>query len=437
MYKYSIVTMSDADSESEFLDNSKKPKLRKIKRKRMSKSKRKNNFQVTHRRKSYIWIGVLLLVAVIVIIYFASIYNTHQTRRPYTPSKRQKKSILILNWRDEKVPRPWSRNCTIDIVNTNKPSRALKRHKNYEAVIMNSTAENVLFGSELIPYHMNSQLLIFATQKPLQFENRTSLEHSNFGVYNKSMSYSLKSDFIWHSYKIVRKNDSKIVAPALKTQWDGPQEKFRKEHMMEFFLGEVKESSHLALTVLNRPCQPARNELVRRIQENIDVHTYGECGVYNCSGETSCRFLPNRRANRTYKFYLAFEEELCMDYVGENFYKALGGRIVPVVFGGANYERFAPPQSYINARDFASIRDLTEYLVYLDQHPEEHVKYFTWHEKYIIQESPFDVEEICDFLQTADSQNTFNSSLEGPGRILSWLNENKCEPYELPPAWLS
>ena len=45
---------------------------------------------------------------------------------------------------------------------------------------------------------------------------------------------------------------------------------------------------------------------------------------------------------------------------------------MPVVLGGANYERFAPPNSYINVADFDSPKHLANYLIYLDQHPVSH-----------------------------------------------------------------
>uniref|UniRef100_A0A0K8U973 Fucosyltransferase n=1 Tax=Bactrocera latifrons TaxID=174628 RepID=A0A0K8U973_BACLA len=156
-----------------------------------------------------------------------------------------------------------------------------------------------------------------------------------------------------------------------------------------------------------------------------------------CScGEDLCKFIPHSRGNKTYKFFLAFEEELCEDYVGENFFKALGFSLLPVVFGGANYTRFVPPNSYINARDFASIRELADYLLYLDQNPEEHIKYFTWQEKYYLQETPYDLWDICEYLQNADKVKLEIDALRATNTtIAGWINENRCRPYELPETW--
>ena len=58
---------------------------------------------------------------------------------------------------------------------------------------------------------------------------------------------------------------------------------------------------------------------------------------------------------RDYKFYLAFENSICRDYVTEKFYNPLRFSTVPIVYGGADYEaKGAPPNSYIDVRTFSS-----------------------------------------------------------------------------------
>ena len=51
-----------------------------------------------------------------------------------------------------------------------------------------------------------------------------------------------------------------------------------------------------------------------------------------------------------YKFYLAFENSICHDYITEKFYNALLYRTVLIVFGGANYQALAPKGSFINVK---------------------------------------------------------------------------------------
>ncbi|CAG7816541.1 unnamed protein product [Allacma fusca] len=79
-----------------------------------------------------------------------------------------------------------------------------------------------------------------------------------------------------------------------------------------------------------------------------------------------------------YKFYLSFENSLCKDYLTEKVFEAYSAGMVPVVYGGANYDLFLPRGSYINVESFPSTKSLADYLLYLDQNPSEYLKYFKW-----------------------------------------------------------
>ncbi|XP_076034300.1 uncharacterized protein LOC143021023 isoform X2 [Oratosquilla oratoria] len=91
-----------------------------------------------------------------------------------------------------------------------------------------------------------------------------------------------------------------------------------------------------------------RELYVRDLSLHLPVDTFGGCGRFSCGsneGEACYRkvLAPN------YKFYLAFEDNMCEDYVSDKPYRALMHGMVPVVFGGANYSHYLPPGSYIDA----------------------------------------------------------------------------------------
>ncbi|RXG61477.1 Alpha-(1,3)-fucosyltransferase C, partial [Armadillidium vulgare] len=50
------------------------------------------------------------------------------------------------------------------------------------------------------------------------------------------------------------------------------------------------------------------------------------------------------------------------DYISERIFKAWKYGAIPVVFGEANYSSIAPPNSYIDSKDFDSISKLAEYM---------------------------------------------------------------------------
>lgn len=91
-----------------------------------------------------------------------------------------------------------------------------------------------------------------------------------------------------------------------------------------------------------------------------------------------------------YKFTLAFENSLCTDYVTDKLYTALESGVVPVVYGEADYHAYAPANSYINARDFESPRQLAEYLWLLHQNDHLYENYFAWSEDYRVDRFPTD-----------------------------------------------
>jgi hypothetical protein len=59
---------------------------------------------------------------------------------------------------------------------------------------------------------------------------------------------------------------------------------------------------------------------------------------------------------QTFQFHLSFENSLCEDYVTEKFFNAMGSGMIPVVLNGANMSRIAPTHSYIDVKDFTTIR---------------------------------------------------------------------------------
>ena len=60
------------------------------------------------------------------------------------------------------------------------------------------------------------------------------------------------------------------------------------------------------------------------------------------------------------QFYLSLENSLCADYVTEKFWKVLGHNVIPVVLNGANMSNIAPNHSYIDFKDFNSIKGINQ-----------------------------------------------------------------------------
>ena len=67
-----------------------------------------------------------------------------------------------------------------------------------------------------------------------------------------------------------------------------------------------------------------REVYVRELQKHIEVDVYGSCGELKCSIE-SIEECYTEVLRPTYKFYLAFENNLCEDYVTEKVRKGEAG----------------------------------------------------------------------------------------------------------------
>ena len=121
-----------------------------------------------------------------------------------------------------------------------------------------------------------------------------------------------------------------------------------------------------------------REEYARQLGQFVPVDIYGRCGNLSRKDGDYWNML-----RREYKFYLAFENSWCPDYVSEKFYRSLVFDAVPIVLSPTvEYTRFAPAGSFINALDFESPRDLADYLLLLDKNEALYASYFEWKRHY-------------------------------------------------------
>ena len=111
----------------------------------------------------------------------------------------------------------------------------------------------------------------------------------------------------------------------------------------------------------------------------FQVDIYGACGNLKCprSAADKCFEI----LDRDYKFYLAFENSNCKDYITEKFFiNSLNRNILPIVMGARpeDYEVSSPHRSYIHVDEFASPKELADYLHLLDKDDELYNSYFKW-----------------------------------------------------------
>ncbi|XP_037937610.1 glycoprotein 3-alpha-L-fucosyltransferase A [Teleopsis dalmanni] len=171
------------------------------------------------------------------------------------------------------------------------------------------------------------------------------------------------------------RRDSDIVAPYEKWQYYNP--KIRQiEQDRNYAANKTKK---VAWFVSNCGARNGRLQFAHELQKHIEVDIYGACGNYKCSRSTADKCF--EILDHEYKFYLAFENSNCKDYITEKFFvNALNRNILPIVMGARpeDYEVSAPYRSYIHVDEFSSAKELAEYLNILDKDDELYNSYFKW-----------------------------------------------------------
>ncbi|XP_042889422.1 alpha-(1,3)-fucosyltransferase C-like isoform X2 [Penaeus japonicus] len=178
--------------------------------------------------------------------------------------------------------------------------------------------------------------------------------HPYNGLFNWTFTYRLDSDFPSPHGFVLNK----------------------RAHPIDAASAVGNKTKLIAWFVSNCHSESGRESLVRTLQQYVEVDIYGKCGSLKCqrSQQRECY----RMLERDYKFYLAFENSLCADYVTEKFFDVLQYYIVPIVWGSADYATQGPRHSYIDARDFSSVKSLARYLMYLDSNDTAYMEYFSW-----------------------------------------------------------
>ena len=171
-------------------------------------------------------------------------------------------------------------------------------------------------------YRPMYQRWIFMTyESPLRSYDYTKYN----GFFNLTSTYKMDSNFPG-MYQV----ESGII-------WE-KNETFKKNHDYSF-----GKSNFAAAVISNCRSDEKSNrfDYVNELKKYISVDIYGRCGAKcptffknNQSGE--CKQI----IGSEYKFYLAFENSICIDYITEKMFSILKYDIIPIVMGGGPYEKY-------------------------------------------------------------------------------------------------
>ncbi|CAD5220581.1 unnamed protein product [Bursaphelenchus xylophilus] len=169
-----------------------------------------------------------------------------------------------------------------------------------------------------------------------------------------------------------------------------------KKPLAQSRLNLTAEKTKKVLWLVSNCFTPSRRDLIAdALGQYIQVDIKGECGDGRVGVEEGFRLM-----REEYKFYLAFENSQCKDYVTEKMFNALRNNILPIVYGEDRkfYEQIAPPKSFIHVDDFDNVKKMAEYLIYLDKTPSAYNEYFEWKSNFYLSDSKFYC-RLCSALQ--------------------------------------
>lgn len=164
------------------------------------------------------------------------------------------------------------------------------------------------------------------------------------------------------------------------------------------------------------PCQPHSS--------CFQVDIFGQCGPKKCprSSNEDCW----KMVEKDYKFYLAFENSICVDYVTEKFFNSISHQVIPIVLGGADYSGMAPKKSYISVHDLDNDpARLARSLKKLDENDELFAEYFWWKDFYQVKMADEDrIQAFCKICQKLHDPNQGESVYSDLNEW--WDHKSKC-----------
>ncbi|XP_071529225.1 alpha-(1,3)-fucosyltransferase C-like [Panulirus ornatus] len=275
------------------------------------------------------------------------------------------------------------------------------------------------------------------SQAPRKHKEKAWADQNRF--FNWTFSYHRDSDLFlpYNGLRPLRDEGSPPRPGILDTSGDT-----YRDYMEALHRGDSLQDDPDWLTFLNRPklvawmvshCSTSsgREFYVRELKKYVSVDVFGLCGNLRCGKRHTDWRCYTDVLRPTYKFYLAFENSMCVDYLTEKVWLPMMYGLVPVVYGGANYTHFLPPHSYVDATNMTPAQ-LAQLLVRAGNSSLEYGRYHIWRRYWQVMKYP-PMCELCQKLHQ-DHASSAVSDLAG-----WWTGVNQCytryppDQYPRPP----
>lgn len=215
--------------------------------------------------------------------------------------------------------------------------------------------------------------VIFEHEAPISFKNKNLSNKCHKNVFNWTMTYRRDSDL-----QLVHSQFSKS--------------KGYDENALDALIKSKTKSTVGFISHCN--AQSRRDAYIRELRSyGVNIDIYGSCGNLKCNGGDRWKAVWNTSStvknncfnvlDSQYKFYLSFENSLCVDYVTEkSLHLVLRHNIVPIIRDASNRTLYHPPKSYLDTKDFKDAASLAARIQQLESNLTEYKEYLTWRKHY-------------------------------------------------------
>lgn len=227
------------------------------------------------------------------------------------------------------------------------------------------------------------------------------------GLFNWTMFYRSDST-IWSPYGAAAKLNDMEIARA--------RDKMKNRNIFR----EKEDNFDIVGRISNCRDEGRRYKLVSELRKYLNVDMYGLCYDKPCGKVLDWNDSVCDEVLKKYKFYLAFENSYCTDYLTEKYWLSLQRDQIPIVNWKEMNTNIPIPGSYINIFDFQSIKDAAEYIQQVGDNETLYNSYFKWKLEY-----KNDI--ACPGCQLCRALHDKSRPAQVYKNIEAWVQDDTCE----------
>ena len=311
--------------------------------------------------------------------------ETHKTNKMHTTKQLMRKTpsiIMLRGWTNYRDPSdlPNQVSCV--------DQKYVCNVKATGARFPDSTSNVAMFHAlgllENPPRKPNGQLWIFRTGESQRSLTANHMENWN-GLFNYTFDFGQNATALFYAH-----NYTKLAHVQARNFSAEKLQRLGKKFLEPRVLWPVSNCASSGPFKV----QSARAEYAYDLSQFVDLVVYSK-PYSNCRKNCILQSLITNKARGKerpkleFTFYLSFENSLCKNYITEKLWNILLGNnlIIPVVMGGLStkdYESIAPPNSFIDVRNFTSPKDLAQHLRFVAGNSDAFNYYQQWRNEYTI-----------------------------------------------------